>query len=150
MSKPTILSVALIIFFTFHLEAQLDRKDILLKYIPLSPEHKRALITLLKGADSRYYRFELNSGREVYGSRKITPAETRKLKELGAPDTRGIIVDYKETKSIIVNFKDGTILAATSPTGKTDPDVFVNLLGKHGADKLRDILSKYFVHDVDG
>ena len=150
MSRPTILSVALIIFFSFHLQAQVDRKDILLKDIPLSPEDKRVLITLLKGADSRYYRFELNSGREVYGTRKITAAETRRLKALGAPDTKGIMVNFKETNSIIVNYKDGTILAATSPTGKTDPDVFVNLLGKQGADKLRDIISKYFVHDVEG
>ena len=150
MNKPTILSVALIFFFSFHLEAQLERKEIVLKDIPLSPEDKRTLIALLKGADSRYYRFELNSGREVYGTRKITATETRRLKALGAPDTRGLIVDFKETKSIIVNYKDGTILAATSPTGKTDQDVFVNLLGKQGADKLRDILSKYFIHDVDG
>ena len=149
MRKPAILSIALIFLFAFHLEAQVDRKEILLKDIPLSPEDKRAMITILKGAESRYYRFQLNNGREVYGSRRMSTVELNRIKELGAPDTRGIIIDFKETKSIVVNWKDGTVLAATSPTGKTDPDVFVNLLGKQGAGKLRDILSRYFVHDQD-
>ena len=141
-------SISLFIFtlitvMSFNVKAQ--EKD-----IPLSPEDKRAMISLLKSADTRFYRFQSANGREVYGSRKMSTTELQRIKELGAPDTRGIIVDYKETRSIIVNFKDGTILAATSPTGKTDPDVFVNLLGKQSAGKLRDILSKYFVHDVEG
>ena len=146
MKKSTIFFIlTLTSFFLINASGQERGKD-----IPLSPEDKRAVISLLKSADARFYRFQSGNGREVYGTRKMSATETQRIKELGAPDTRGIIVDFKETRSIIVNFRDGTIIAATSPTGKTDPDVFVNLLGKQGADKLRDILSKYFIHDVDG
>lgn len=145
MKKSTILFiVTLTSFFQINAKAQERGKD-----IPLSPEDKKAVIYLLKTADARFYRFQSGNGREVYGSRKMSTTELKRIKELGAPDTRGTIVNYKETNSIIIYLKDGSILAATSPTGKTDPDVFVNLLGKQGADKLRDILSKYFVHDVD-
>ena len=146
MKKSTFLFIlTLSSFFLINAAAQERGKD-----IPLSPEDKRALIYLLKSADARFYRFQSANGREVYGSRKMSTTELQRIKELGAPDTRNLIVDYKETRSIIVNFKDGTFIAATSPTGKTDPDVFANLLGKQGADKLRDILSKYFFHDVEG
>ena len=146
MKKATTLFILTVTsFFLINAKSQERGKD-----IPLSPEHKRAIIALLKSADARFYRFQSANAREVYGSRKMSTTELQRIKELGAPDTRGIIVDYKETKSIVIQWKDGSILAATSPTGKTDPDAFVNLLGKQAADKLRDILSKYFFHDVEG
>src|ERR1700752_3629036 len=95
-------------FFLISAKAQERGKD-----IPLSPEDKRAVISLLKSADTRFYRFQSANAREVYGKRKITAEESKRIKELGAPDTRSIIVNYKETRSIIINWKDGTILAAT-------------------------------------
>lgn len=144
MKKSTFLLIlTLTSFFQINANAQRGQD------IPLTQEHKRAIIALLKGADARFYRFQSSNGREVYGSRKMSTTELQRIKELGAPDTRGIVIHYKETRSIIIFYKDGTILAATSPTGKTDADVLVNLLGKQGAAKLRDILSKYFFHDVD-
>ena len=145
MKKSTFMFILTLITF-FQIDANTQERG---KDIPLSPEHKRAIISLLRTADSRFYKFQSGDRREVYGSRRMSTAELSRIKELGAPDTRGIIVEYKETRSILIHWKDGTILAATSPTGKTDPDVFVNLLGKQGADKLRDILSKYFVHDQE-
>jgi hypothetical protein len=146
--KKLIIPFCLFAFFldlSSHLEAQRDAKD-----IPLSPEDKRAIVALFKArADKRYYRLQFNDGRETYGSRTITATELARIEELGAPDTKNSRLEFTESKSIIINWKDGSIIAATSPPGKTDPNVFVNLLGKQSADKLRDLLSKYFVHDVD-
>ena len=143
MKKSTVFFlIVLSSFFQINAKAQERGKD-----IPLSPEDKRAIISLLKTVDGRFYKFQSANGREVYGSRRISTSELNRIKELGAPDTKGIIIEYKETGSIVIHWKDGSILAATSPPGKTDKDVFVNLLGRQSADKLNDLLSKYFIRD---
>ena len=78
MKKSTFLFILTITsFFLNNAAAQERGKD-----IPLSPEDKRAIIYLLKSADTRLYRFQSDNGREVYGTRKMSTTELQRIKEL--------------------------------------------------------------------
>ena len=117
--------------------AQERAKDIPLK---LSDADKRAVIACFNNVDDKYHRMLFNAGKEVYGTRTIASTEMERIRNARLQE-KGIIIICKETNSMIIYLRDGSIILASSGRAGTNP--FLNLLGKEKTEKLKLIMAKY-------